>query len=107
MTRYPGSYAGLTVKQADLLSFIRAACATGPSPSYDEMCQGIGLASRSQAFNLVRQLESRGFVETGGYGRARTIRPLEQDRPLRGVPIDRLIAELEARKVITPGSIAA
>jgi len=101
--RAPGSYAGLTVRQADLLSFIRERAAKGETPSYQQMADAIGLESKSGIYRLVMALEERGYVERIP-NRARAVRPLEVDRPLMGVPVERLLAELVARGVIVEGA---
>ncbi|RWB29619.1 hypothetical protein [Mesorhizobium sp.] len=68
---------GLTPRQSDALSFIRSHQAkNGFSPSYDEIAAGIGLASRSRAFDLVKGLERRGAVRTRP-GMNRTIEIIE------------------------------
>lgn len=103
MSRYPGSYAGLTVRQADLLSFIRERAVEGETPSYAEMVDGIGVESKSSIHRLIRSLEERGYVERIP-NRARAVRPLEIDRPLMGVPVDKLLAELAARGINLEGA---
>ncbi|TPN44430.1 hypothetical protein FJ981_27935 [Mesorhizobium sp. B1-1-4] len=56
---------GITQRQSDALSFIRSFQAEkGFAPSYSEIAAGIGVASRSRAFELVKSLELRGAVRT-------------------------------------------
>lgn len=79
--RAPGIYAGLTVKQADLLSFIRNQAAKGKTPTYDEMAEAINISAKSGVARLVYALEERGYVQRL-QNRARAITPLEGPRPL-------------------------
>lgn len=54
---------GLTSAQKILLDFIRVyRAAHGVTPSFEEMRQGIGLASKSGVHRLVASLEVRGHV---------------------------------------------
>jgi len=62
MSRAPGDYTGLTVKQADLLSYLRTRQAAGVTPSYQEMQDALGLSSKSGVFRLVDALEERGYA---------------------------------------------
>ena len=53
----------LTKKQYELLMFIdRKLKDTGISPSYDEMKEALGLASKSGIHRLITGLEERGFI---------------------------------------------
>ena len=53
----------LTQKQHDLLLFIdKRLKAGGVSPSYDEMKDALGLASKSGIHRLITALEERGFI---------------------------------------------
>lgn len=53
----------LTQKQHDLLVFIDGRLKqTGVSPSYDEMKDALGLASKSGIHRLITALEERGFI---------------------------------------------
>ena len=53
----------LTQKQKDLLLLIdRKIKATGVPPSYDEMKDALGLASKSGIHRLITALEERGFI---------------------------------------------
>lgn len=66
--------AGITPLQRDCLDFISGYCRRhAVSPSYDEIMRGLGLTGRNQVFNLVRQLEERGWIERLP-NRARSIR---------------------------------
>lgn len=64
---------GLSKKQADVLAFIETFTEeNGYSPSYTEICDGMGLNSRSKAHGLVHQLIERGAVRALP-GRSRTL----------------------------------
>ena len=54
----------LTVRQAQLLGFIRSYCDEhdGVSPSYDEMKDFLGLASKGRIHELVQALGERGCI---------------------------------------------
>ena len=53
----------LTRKQHELLLFIhKRLSADGVSPSFDEMKEALGLASKSGVHRLVSALEERGFI---------------------------------------------
>lgn len=52
----------LTAKQRDLLEFLRACQKNSHTPSYDEMKEYLGLASKSGVHRLVAALEERGFI---------------------------------------------
>lgn len=55
---------GLTKRQRELLDFIRGYIAThGFSPSFDEMKDALGLASKSGIHRLVHGLQDRGYIE--------------------------------------------
>lgn len=55
--------AGLTRAQFDLLTFIRGyAEDKGYPPSFDEMCEAMGLASKSGVHRLLVALEERGAI---------------------------------------------
>lgn len=56
---------GTTKRQHELLRFIDKYIATrGYSPSYDEMKDALGLASKSGVHRLVRGLEERNLINT-------------------------------------------
>ena len=53
----------LTQKQRDLLILIdKRVKAVGVPPSYDEMKDALGLASKSGIHRLISALEERGFI---------------------------------------------
>lgn len=66
------SKAGLTPRQRDAMLFIQSAYeATGVGPSYDEIKNGLGLASKSSINRLVVSLEQRGYLgRVSGAGRS-------------------------------------
>lgn len=67
---------GLTERQRDCLVFIRDfVSANGFSPSFEEIREALGLASRSGVHRLVHDLEERGYVHCpGGKSRALSLR---------------------------------
>jgi len=57
------SGAGLTRRQRDLLVYLRRYIKTnGFAPSFDEMKDAIGLASKSGIHRMVLGLEERGYI---------------------------------------------
>lgn len=61
--RAPGSYAGLSVKQAELLSFLRCCQADRkPQPTYHEMREHIDVVSLSTIARAIVALEDRGYI---------------------------------------------
>lgn len=104
MTRAPGDYTNLTVKQADLLSYLRTAQAQNFTPTYDEMAGAMGIVSRGNIHRLVTALVERGYVERTQYGvrsirvRERRLHPDEIGKvDLTKVPAAALLAELRRR----------
>jgi SOS-response transcriptional repressor LexA len=68
----------LTPRQRDLLLFIqRYQDANGCSPSFDECCGGVSLASKSGVSRLLEGLEARGLITHIKY-RARAITILQR-----------------------------
>lgn len=59
----PEAY-GLTAKQRQTLLFVRdfMAQSGGVAPSYEEIRQALGVASKSNVFRVVSSLEQRGFI---------------------------------------------
>lgn len=98
MSRAPGSYAGLTGAQADLLSYIRMRENAGEeAPSFDEMMAAIGVVSKSAIHRLVSALQDRGYV-TRLYHRSRSIRLTQPNANfLSGYSLAQLVHEIEAR----------
>lgn len=98
MNRAPGSYAGLTVKQADALSYLRRAEADGVTPSFEEMKDAMGLASKSGVSRLLNALEERGYIRRSHY-RARSIVCIDgrPDHRLGDLKTGELVEELTAR----------
>jgi SOS-response transcriptional repressor LexA len=63
----------LTRRQHELLTFLRDRIERdGISPSFDEMAEALGLASKSNIFRLLLALEVRGFVRRS-HRRARAV----------------------------------
>lgn len=70
--------AGLTPAQSKALAFIeRHITANGVSPSFDEIAEGLGLASKSGVHRLVVGLEERGRIRRMP-DRARSIEIVER-----------------------------
>ena len=68
-----GAHLGLTARQSDVLAFIDGYVAErGYSPTYRNIADGCGLASKGRAHELVRQLKDRGAV-AGLPGRVRSL----------------------------------
>jgi SOS-response transcriptional repressor LexA len=54
---------GLTPTQAKALAFVQRYLAeAGCGPTYDEICQHMGIASKAGAFRLMTALEQRGHI---------------------------------------------
>ena len=57
-------YFMLTLKQNQLLNFLIIRIQKfGVSPSYEEMCDELGLKSKSGINRIVKSLEERGYIE--------------------------------------------
>lgn len=70
---------GLTERQSEVLAFIRRFIGErGFSPSYQEIAEGVGLVSKSNAYTLVGALVERGYVSRPRGGRARTLAIIER-----------------------------
>jgi len=91
MKRAPGKYDGLTVRQADLLSFLRHEAKAGRTPSYDEMRISQGLATKSGVHRLAAALEERGYIRRM-HNRARSIEVFESRAEARNMPEIRALA---------------
>lgn len=89
---------GLTRHQHDLLGYLKRYISEsgGIAPSYDEMCEAVGLASKSGVSRIIHALEERGLIRRLP-GRARAIEILAPDIALSKVPTDALLAELAKR----------
>lgn len=72
----------LTGRQDQLLSFLRHRATTSLiSPTFDEMKDHLGLASKSGIHRIIRGLEERGFIR-GLRNRARSIRVIDSTVPV-------------------------
>ena len=67
----------MTPKQRNCLAFIAAFRARqhGVSPTYEQICAGLGLRSKNSVARLIYALEKQGLVRRAK-GRARAIEPL-------------------------------
>lgn len=88
----------LTHMQAQLLDYITwfQQRNEGVSPSFDEMRETLGLASKSGVHRLVTALEERGRIVRKP-NRARCIEIVPEDTDLHRYPTQALIAELSRR----------
>lgn len=98
MMRAPGSYVGLTTKQAELLSYIRTRQEAGETPSYEEMVAALDLRTKSAASRLIAGLEYRGYI-TRHPGMARSIVAFEYANvpQLHAYAASQLLDELRRR----------
>lgn len=89
----------LTTQQSRLLSYLKSYLSStgGVAPSFDEMGQALGLASKSTAHRLLTKLEERGHIRRIP-NRARAIEVVDV-APLHCVPTEALIAELARRDI--------
>ena len=98
MSRAPGSYAGLTAAQADLLSYIREEASRDRTPSFEEMATALGLASKSGVHRLIAGLQERGYVtRLPGLHRSIICHERSAVRDITSVTTGDLIRELEGR----------
>ncbi|WP_026942108.1 transcriptional repressor LexA [Hellea balneolensis] len=95
----------LTQKQKDLLLLIdRKIKAVGVPPSYDEMKDALGLASKSGIHRLITALEERGFIRRlPNKARALEVLKLPEDYTSAPAPV----AANDAYEVPFVGKIAA
>lgn len=78
----------LTKKQYELLMLIdQRLKASGIPPSYDEMKDALGLASKSGIHRLITGLEERGFIRRLPH-RARALEVLKMPKNLSGAPAE-------------------
>jgi repressor LexA len=100
MSRAPGSYAGLTVMQADLLSYLRHEAAEDRTPSFEEMKAAMGMSSKSGVARLVDALIERRYVERGP-GKARSLIVFDHQQPaaltLERATLPQILEELATR----------
>jgi len=55
----------ITKKRQKVLDFIKAYIKIhGMSPSYEVIARGMGLTAKSNAYRMVKRLESDGFLQT-------------------------------------------
>lgn len=72
----------LTACQKRLLDHIvdYQAASGGVSPTFNEMCAGVGLASKSGIFRTLEKLEERGYIRRCSH-RHRAIEVIKPSRP--------------------------
>lgn len=99
---------GLTPQQDRALGFIRGYIAeTGLSPSYSDICKGLGISSKSGVHRLVHGLAKRGLIEIDPE-HSRSIRLLGRGLTLPPLPPE-ISAALEAyalANAVTPEAMA-
>ena len=90
---------GLTSQQAALLSYIERYHAEheGVSPSYEEMAEALGLASKSGVHRILTALKSKGRIRSL-YGRARSLEVLHEASTLSLYSTEALRAEIARRE---------
>jgi repressor LexA len=67
-------------RDVELLEYVRRFIARhGYSPSYAEMCHGVGLRSKGSIFNLLGRLRDEGKIEVRD-NMARTVRLVAQGK---------------------------
>ena len=65
----------LGYRAVQVLAYVRAEIETsGRAPSYDMICDQLGISSRGKVSEIVNGLERRGLVSRAGAGRVRRIR---------------------------------
>ncbi len=78
----------LTTKQHDLLIFINQRLSqSGVSPSFDEMKDALGLASKSGIHRLITALEERGFIRRLAH-RARALEVVKLPEDMQQNPVN-------------------
>ena len=97
----------LTQKQKDLLLLIdKKIKATGVPPSYDEMKDALGLASKSGIHRLITALEERGFIRRLP-NKARALEVLKLPTETNPAPAPAPVAANDEYEVPFVGKIAA
>jgi len=72
--------AGLTEKQKQLFDFIkRFTSERGFTPSYEQMAEGVGLASKGNIARLLNTLQDRGYIKKGSGKRARSLEVIDRN----------------------------
>lgn len=90
---------GLTPHQAKAKTFIQAYSeANGYSPSYQEITDHLGLASRSGAHRVLTELVDRGHLRRK-HRSARSLEVITPRDPLQSYSTEALIAELNRRGI--------
>lgn len=74
---------GLTARARELLVYLseRDEC-----PSFEEMRQALAISSKSQVYQLLRQLEERGYIRRH-FNRARSIEILTRPEHVPAAPV--------------------
>lgn len=91
----------MTEKQYELLNYLRACRLDPVPPSFEEMKNALGLASKSGVHRLVHSLAEQGHVYLGKKGHARRVQLADSN--LAGIPTEVLAAEIERRSSAAMG----
>lgn len=67
----------MTPEQRDCLQAIRELTVDGVPPTYSQLCERLGLTSKSTVYRLIVQLEREGFVRRDPY-RQQSLRIIER-----------------------------
>lgn len=87
---------GLTPKQKQLYEYLKS-YKGDVSPSYEEMAEAMGLASKSGVARMIDRLKERGYIENIPH-QARTIRIRKRNEMQRMAVIQECIDELSKHK---------
>jgi repressor LexA len=86
----------MTDAQAELLAFLKSQAAKGRVPSFEEMREWLGLASKSGVHRLLSSLEEQGKIRRN-HNRARQIEVLPDRAAIKSISTGELIGELVER----------
>jgi repressor LexA len=90
---------GLTPLQAKTKAFVRSYIqANSYSPSYQDVADHLGLATRSGAHRVLTELIDRGHLRRK-HNRARSLEVIDPRSPLEQYSTEALIAELNRRGI--------
>lgn len=65
----------LGYRAVQVLAYVHSEVAeTGEAPSYDMICDRLGISSRPKVCKIIASLERRGLLSRAGAGRVRRIR---------------------------------
>lgn len=91
---------GLTLREADYLTMLHEYVhAHGVTPTYEEMCERMGIKSRSTVTHHIQALERKGFLTRGKKNGARSIILTTPDRGFKAGDVAVRIAECDLETV--------